>query len=207
MSRILKFLVPPGKRVLRGHEHFWSVIRELDARGPWAIGDVHSLTNSVDRSTVRDYVKRLVAGGFAHVTATGTEVQPRYRLIKAPLVAPKLRRDGSVAVQGRGQVQMWNVIRGPMSREGFTFKDLALYGSTEALAVKEVSAKSYVKHLAAAGYLLCVRKGRPQHPAVWRLKPAMNTGPKPPLILRTQIVFDQNRNEAIGPVTAREVEA
>lgn len=207
MSIILKFEVPPGKPILRGNEHYWSVIRELDQAGSWPIGDVHARTNGVDRSTVRDFVKRLVAGGFAEDAQDGTEAQPRFRLLKTPMAAPRLRRDGTVAAQGRSQVHMWNVIRGPMSREGFTFRDVALYGSTETLTVPPVTAKSYIQHLARAGYLLCVRKGRPRQPAVWRLKPAMNTGPKPPLILRSQIVFDQNRNEAIGPVDAEEVTA
>lgn len=208
MSRVLKFEVPPGKPVLRGNDHFWSVIREMDRAGEaWAISDIHAKTNGVDRSTVRDFVKRLVVGGFVETDPAGTPEQPRYHLIRNQIATPKLRRDGTVAEQGRGQVQMWNVIRGPISREGFTFKDLSLYGSTEALAIKEVTAASYVKHLAAAGYLVCVRKGRSRQPATWRLKPAMNTGPKPPLILRSQIVFDQNRNEAIGPIVAHEVEA
>lgn len=205
MSRILKFEVPPGKPVLRGQDHYWEVIRELDRKGPWSVTDIFQQSNSAHRSAIWEYVKRLIAGRVAFED----ESSPKgtlFRLFQPqPASAPTLRRDGSKGIQGRGQIQMWNVIRGPIAREGFTFKDVAMYGSTEEVQIPAAAAKNYVHHLAQAGYLLCVRKGRPGYPAIWRMKPAMNTGPKPPLVLRTQIVFDQNRGEAVGPIVAREV--
>lgn len=204
MSRVLKFEVPPGKPVLRGQDHFWKVILALDAIGPWSISELRARSNGVHRSTISEYVRRLVGGGFVvanEVGVTGT----MYRLVRKQTTPPKLRRDGTTGLQGRGQVQMWNMIRGPMGRDGFTFKDVALYASTETVEVKPATASSYLKHLAEAGYLMCLRKGGPGTPAIYRLKPAMMTGILPPLILRSQIVFDQNRGEAIGPVVAREV--
>lgn len=205
MSRILAFEVPPGKPILRGHDHYWSVIRDLDLGGaPWSVNDIVGRSNGAHPSSVRDYVKRLIAAGYAEAVDS-IRSEDCFRLLKLQGAAPSLRRDGSGGRQGRGQIQMWNVIRGPISREGFTFKDVALYASTETVAVDQGSASRYVAHLAGAGYLHCLRKGRPRHPALWRLKPAMNTGPKPPLILRSHIVFDQNRGEALGTVEAREV--
>lgn len=206
MSIVLSFTLPPGKPVLRGHDHFWRVMRDLNLQGPWSVPDIRALCGGkrVETSTIRDFVTRLAAAGFVE-EAGWRDNQRLYRLLKAPRVTPRLRRGGAPGLQGRGQVQMWNMIRGPMGRDGFSWKDLALYASTVEVEIKPNTAMSYVKHLAEAGYLACLRKGRPRYPAVYRLKPAMNTGPLPPLILRSQIVFDQNRQEAMGPVEAREV--
>ena len=205
MSRVLRFEVPPGKPVLRGHDYFWTVILDLEARGAWSVADIFGRTGGgIDRSTVRDFVKRLVAGGWAHEVVI-IDQSPHYRLLKRSPRTPRLNRDGTPALQGRGQVAMWNIMRGPMGREGFTFKDLAVYASGADVQVTAQTAKTYVKRLADAGMLLCLREGGPSKPAVWRLKPAF-AGPLPPMILRGHIVFDQNNDCAVGPVEAEEVE-
>lgn len=209
MPIMVEFQAPPGKPVLRGHDFFWSVIRLLDERGAWSVHDVLLRTNRTERSTVADFVDRLVAAGIA--TETGAFVKhqnksaPTYQLAMSPAKTPSLTREGTPGLQGRGQQQMWNVMRGPMARGGFTFRDLTLYGSTDEVTVAEESAKSYLKRLSEAGYLQCLKEGRPRHPAVWKLKPAMNTGPLPPAVLRTHVVYDQNRGQAFGPLLAEEV--
>lgn len=209
MSAILAF-ENPGRPVLRGIEHFWTVIRELDEAGPWTIHDIDQRSNVSHRSTIGDFVRRLVAAGIAiqleekRQTAPNTTPARLYRLQgQPPLRAPRLRRDGTQAAQGRGQQQMWNVMRSPLARDGFTFHDLVLWGSTETIAVSTATAKKYVQHLAGAGYLNLLRQGRPRLPALWRLQPAMNTGPRPPLILTARIVYDQNRMTA-APFVAEE---
>lgn len=211
MSTILAF-ESPGKPVLRGIEHFWSVIRELDVAGPWTVHDVYMQSNVGDRSTVSDFVRRLVAAGMAvegkeRVAVAGpSKTATTYRLSgHQPMRAPRLRRDGTSADQGRGQQQMWNVMRGPLARNGFTFHDLVLWGSTDEIRVAKETARKYTSHLAGAGYLLQLRAGEPGKPALWRLKPAMNTGPRPPLILTARIVFDQNRMTA-APFEAEEAQ-
>lgn len=208
MSAILA-IENPGRPVLRGIEHFWKVIRELDAKGPWTVHDI-DLRSHTHPATIRDYVRRLVAAGIAIDTGEMRETAPNttptklYRLgDQKPMRAPRLRRDGTSADQGRGQQQLWNVMRGPLGRDGFTFVDLSLWGSTEEIRVTRETARKYVQHLAGAGYLLQVRAGKPGKPAVWRLKPAMNTGPRPPLILTARIVYDQNKGTA-APFEAEE---
>lgn len=208
MSAILAF-ENPGRPVLRGIEHFWKIIRELDTKGAWTVHDI-CLRSSVHQSTIGDYVRRLVAAGIAIDTGETLETAPRttpakiYRLgDHKPMRAPRLRRDGTAADQGRGQQQMWNVMRGPLGRDGFTFVDLSLWGSTDDIRVMRETARKYVQHLANAGYLLQVRAGKPGNPTVWRLKPVMNTGPRPPLILTAKIVYDQNKMTA-APFEAEE---
>lgn len=205
MSAILAFQVPPGKPVLRGIDHYWRVIRDLDGRGPWTVVDIRSRTGGgVDLATIRDFVRRLVAAEIATVDEHGPN-GVLYRLRRSPLATPRLRRDGTPAIQGRGQTAMWNVMRGPIGRAGFTANDLVLYGQTETVRIATATALSYIKHLAQAGYLVCLRKGKPGQQGTYRLKPGMHTGPLPPLILRSQLVYDQNRGEAVGPFEAREV--
>lgn len=204
MSAVLEFRTPPGKPVLRGHAHFWSVIRELGEDG--GLFSVHSVvqrTNRTERSTVADYFRRLEAAsviensGECETIAKGADT-PLYRLLKTPLAAPRLNRDGTPAGQGRGQQQMWNVLRGPESRAGISAEDLALRAATDEIGVPLATAKAFLKRLNAAGYLVKVRHG------IWKLKPVMNTGPLPPMILRSKIVFDQNTRTAATPVEAEE---
>lgn len=209
MSAILAF-ENPGRPVLRGIEHFWKVIRELDDAGAWCVHDIDMRCRVRNRATIADYVRRLVAAGMAAETGEQRRNSPYgrpaplYRLHgNKPMRAPRLRRDGTVAEQGRGQLQMWNVMRGPLAREGFTFHDLVLWGSTDAISIGKETAKRYVQHLAVAGYLFQVRAGGANKATIWRLKPSMNTGPRPPLILTAKIVYDQNRNSA-APFEAEE---
>lgn len=209
MSAILAF-ENPGRPALRGIEHFWSVIRELDEAGPWTVREIDLRSRVRDQSTIADFVRRLEAAGMAAKTGEVRRASPHgraaplFRLIgHKPARAPRLRRDGTPGLQGRGQQQMWTVMRGPLARDGFTFNDLALWGSTDDVVVAKETAKKYVRHLASAGYLLQLRAGAARRPAIWRLKPSMNTGPRPPLILTARIVFDQNRMIA-APFEAEE---
>lgn len=207
MSVLLKLRMEAGKPILRGHAHFWSVIRDLGADGAmWSIGDVAGYCNGV-RPQVRDYVNRLVRGGYVEVaerrTRKGCTAGSRvfYRLLKRPADAPSLNRDGSPARDACGQRQMWTAIR---RMKTFVVSDLAITASTEECRVKETTAQAYVLRLAAGGYLAVREPGRPGKPAVWRLKPSMDTGPLPPAILRSRMVFDRNRNAVLGPVEAEE---
>lgn len=205
MSAILEFQTAPGKPVLRGHAFFWSVMKSLAAGGEdFTVYDIWLRTNRTDRSTVADYVKRLVKAGIAEETGECREYagrkrpQPVYRLLKRPLATPRINRDGTQAVQGRGQQHMWNVLRGPESRLGISAEDLALRAATDEVTVTVETAKAFLKRLNAAGYLAQVKHG------LWKLKPDMNTGPLAPLILKTKVVFDQNRREAQSPLEAEE---
>lgn len=204
MSAVLEFRTAPGKPVLRGQAFFWSVIRQLgEDGGLFSVHAVLQQTNRTERSTVADYFRRLDAAGIIEdsgdreAVAKGGDT-PLYRLVRAPLATPRLNRDGSAAGQGRGQQQIWNVLRGPESRSGITAEDLALRAATDEIPVTVQTAKAYLKRLAAAGYLIHVRHG------LWKLKPVMNTGPLPPMILRSKIVFDQNTKTAAAPLVAEE---
>ena len=99
---------------------------------------------------------------------------------------------------------MWNVMRGPTGRNGFSAADLVRFGSTDTSPVTLRAAKTYIRNLADAGYLHAFEPHGTKAPTTWRLKPSMNSGPKPPAILRARIIWDQNRERIIGDVIAAE---
>lgn len=203
--KTVRFEMLPGRPILRGKDHYWHVIRQLE--DGWAVSDIRRLSNGARLSTIRNFIRSLVEGGYVAEVPLQADGIVRYRLIKLSREAPSLKPDGSPRLGGRCQLQMWNLIRGPMGREGVSHADLALYASTEDVVVQTDTAARYLRRLAQAGYLLTLRAGKPGAPAIYRLKPAMNTGPMPPIVLRALFVFDQNREEAVGPVDGCEVAA
>jgi hypothetical protein len=189
-------MITLSARVPRGHDGFWRIIRELDKAGPWTIGDVAGETN-VDISTVSDFVRRLVKGGYARTVPP----KKHFRLLKHPSATPRLRRDGSEAPVP-AQERMWAAMR---ALKTFTNKDIAFAATLPEAPVRLNTAIRYLTHLEAAGYLAVVTPGGPARPAALRLKPGANTGPLAPKILSTKVVFDMNcRKVMSGPVTAEE---
>lgn len=191
--------------VPRGFDGFWLIIRALDADGPWTTAMVVERTNVLHQS-VGDFVVRLVKGGYA--ACVGEEpngkLHPikRYRLRQTPSEAPRLRRDGSECLPTR-QEQMWRAMR---ALAQFDYRELAFAASTDTVAVSPVAARDYIARLSHAGYLTTVRAAKPGTPAIWRLRPAMNTGPLAPLVMRTKFVWDANRQAVMGAAEpAREV--
>lgn len=180
-------------RVPRGQDGFWQIIRALDTKGPWTIDQIHGETNVRHRTTVKDFVYRLVKGGIAEVVGTGAKLangsnEKVYRLLKRPAATPSLRRDGTV-LDAPAQQRLWTAIR---SMKSFTVRELAYAAAGSGGPVPERTTIRYVVHLASAGYLASLGGGG------YRLRPAQNTGPAAPKILRMHVVWDANRNEAIG---------
>lgn len=100
--------------------------------------------------------------------------------------------------------QMWNVMRGPMGRDGFDLRDLMAWGATAAVSIAEAEARSFIRALLRGGYLFVVQPAQRKRPTRWRLRPKMNTGPKPPMCFRARMIFDQNLGQVVGETTAEE---
>jgi hypothetical protein len=202
MPVILKLTVKKGRPIRRGIDHYWSVMMDC------AVSDASFSVNEIlDRSValrtdVNDFVGRLEKAGFIEKVALAEP--PRWTVNIKQRATPKVRRDGTVLAGASKQQAMWNTMRSPVSRSGFTAGDLVAWGSTDELKIAKETAKSYIAALAHAGYLIRLAAGGPTKAAVWRLSPAMNTGPLPPIILRAKIAFDQNRHEVVGESVAEE---
>jgi hypothetical protein len=209
MSAVLRLKTINGRPILRGYEHIWSVILDLTRDGStFTRHDIDQRSCDPGDTTVTDYLRRLLKAGYVADVGTCEGDDPRYRrrvyrLVTRSQKAPRLRRDGSAAPTPVNQL-LWNTMR-ILLRDGFTVRELAAFASTDDQSVSEVTAASYVKRLANAGFLHCLEPGRGRHLAKWRLKPGMNTGPFPPKVLRTHAIYDPNTCSLHGDGTSEEV--
>ena len=213
MSIQLELTVTAGKPIYRGHDHYWSVIRDLGKNDSFfAVREVALRSNDRDNQSISDFVKRLAKAAYIEVIDTekvpidrgGYCTQYVYRLLKRPAATPIINRDGSHGTQGLRNQQMWNAMR---LLAQFDKHELGVAATIPDIEVSSVTAGSYAKRLAGAGYLQILRPGGAAVPRIWRLKPSMNTGPKAPRILATKVVWDQNRSEIIGGAVAEECAA
>lgn len=204
MPALLELTVKAGRPLLRGQAHYWSVIRDVGRdNAEFTVGDIDAhCGGTVSASTVRGYLRQLAAGGYVEVIDAGNRRTPgRYRLLRRPVEPPRLGADGDRLPAVSRQQAMWNALR---AAESIDARELAVTASTEQATVELWTAKSYLKHLAEAGYLQVVRAGRQRHLTVYRLSPRQNSGPLAPKVLRTKLVYDPNRHEVMGRVLAEE---
>jgi hypothetical protein len=213
MSIQLELRVTPGVPIYRGHDYYWSVIRDLGKdNAEFTLAEISSRSHDRFNKCIRDFICRLKKAGYLEVTRTFTETKSRglpieysvYRLLKRPTKTPIVNRDGSVGQQGEKNANMWTAMR---CLSQFTKHDLAISAATDELPISVSSAATYIHHLMKAGYLLILRDAKPRHPAIWRLKPSMNTGPEAPRILRTKLVYDVNKGLVMGAPLAEECAA
>lgn len=190
---------------LRGEPGFWAAICAFGT-APWTLRDIESGCNS-PRHSPRKYIARLEKAGFVELVEGRGKVKA-WRRIKDSAEAPRLRADGSPVTAGRGTAQMWLAIR---MLKVFTPRELALVASTEVAAVSPETAKTYVQHLAHAGYLAIVAPAIPGHrraaatQARYRLIPSRYTGPKAPQIQRVKRVYDPNLRKVMWEEEASDV--
>jgi hypothetical protein len=194
--RPLLDMIELSVKVPRGEAGFWSIILDLDNKGPWTRKQVSDLTN-VSHNIVNDYIKRLRLAGFVklvdkfHHGRMGQNVDPVhvYRLVKRPKRAPRIRKDGTIIAE-TAKEQLWRAMR--MLKE-FNVHELPQHCTGD---VADDTAKSYAWSLAGAGVLA----GKAPH---YRL--VRDLGSAAPKILTTKMVFDPNKNVVVGNPVAREV--
>lgn len=188
----------------QGRQGIWEAIRAQ--RDGFTIASLGAATD-IHRDTIRTYVRGLHAAGYVEVPAP---IAPFYRLVRdVGVEAPRVTRDGKPVTQGAAREQMWRTMK--MMAADFSWRDLAITASTEAVAVAEEDAKDYCANLAKAGYLMVASpgKGTPSArkgggmPTRYRFNRSKNTGPKPPMVQRLQSVFDPNLGKIVWTEEAR----
>lgn len=209
MSAILALKLKDYELRPRGFDWLWRVIRELGQGAEiFTIKDIEHRTKDQSFNDTRDYVRRLEKANIlecvGQVSKGGWKGAKRYKLLSAPKVTPSITRDGKQTFRHRSKSQMWTAIR---TLERFSKHDIALTASTEECPVPLDTAAQYLYRLRKAGYFVILQEARPHQPAYYRLRPDMKTGPLPPRILSTNVVYDQNRNKIYGEVEFREVTA
>ncbi|WP_336802014.1 hypothetical protein [Kaistia sp. MMO-174] len=183
-------------KVPRGIEGYWSIMLDLGRDGgTFSVPDVDVRSNT-DKATISGYVSRLVKAGYLVLDHTRPSAkgspQRFYRIAKLSAEAPRVRRDGSEAPRDQ-QWRLWATIR--LLKRGFTAEELAFNaGLEEAVPIRTV--RSYIQHLERAGYLGRVGIAKAGKPITYRL--LRDTGPKPPMVLATRSVWDQNQAAIVG---------
>ncbi|MEO0496294.1 MAG: hypothetical protein AAF141_02840 [Pseudomonadota bacterium] len=205
MSAVLALKHIDADPILRGNDHFWSIIRQLtedDREATFTVKDiVHRSERSITRQTVRAYVNKLVADGIAakigelegHGFAAGV-----FQLVRRPIEPPRFGKYGMV------RQQMWQTITYQL-KAGFTLSELATYASTQEVMVSKASATVYVRALTQAGILQVIKEARPHHEGEFRLRPGAEAGPKAPIIFGAEMVFDPNTQQILGEPEATEI--
>ena len=98
---------------------------------------------------------------------------------------------------------MWRTLR--MLKGDTNARELAAHASTIAIPVSPIAAGDYLRNLHSAHYLVCTQEGRGIGntkakgkgggngiQARYRLKPGSDTGPRAPMICRTNVLYDPN---------------
>ncbi|MBF0415624.1 MAG: hypothetical protein HQL79_07635 [Magnetococcales bacterium] len=181
MSRAISATIAKRLRAIDGmamipEDRVWAMIRELGAAlDGWRFSDLADRTTA-NRRTVRDYVSRLVRGGY--LARDGAY----YRLARDNGVErPQVRKDGA-PVPMSNREKMWLAMEG---MRNFSHRDLAFVTGVPAIDVK-----CYIGYLARVGILTLVEPSQPGKVARHTL--CQWTGPKPLQIRRDKSVFDPN---------------
>lgn len=173
----------------QGYQAYWAAIHDAaQHNGTFTLRCIDDRCNTHKR-TIRQYVNSLRLAGYIAVIGTTQNNANVFQLVRKPSEAPRLRKDGTHVIQGKGREQIWRVMQ--MQKE-FTKTDLVVLASTDDTSVTSTAVKEYLTYLQRAGYLRLVRKSVPGTPARYRLKPDMNTGPKAPMLQRVKAVYDPN---------------
>lgn len=155
----------------------------------------------IETDTVRTYLRGLLSAGYVERIrpaisgrrADGGYGAAEYRLARdAGVCPPRVDGRGRPVTQGEAQQHLWQAMR---RLRTFDYREAFIAASTDTVPIKPAAAKSYVMHLAHAGYLVVVAPSRPGTPARWRLPDARYTGPQAPQVQRTKRVWDPNTGE------------
>lgn len=185
MARKPAHLAAAGPRQDRQAQ--WEVMRRLRSfTVPELRGELHGAT---PYDAIRTYCMALTAAGILKKRGS------RYGLAKDTGVdAPRVRKDGTEATQGRGRDQLWRAMK---ILADFSANDLSIMCSEDD-PVAISTAEDYCGWLHRAGYLQqtkapSTRGGQ----ARYRLIPNRYTGPKPPMIQRIKQVYDPNTGDVV----------
>lgn len=204
MARKPAHLELAGGKGLR--QRLWERMRAW--KGAFGYADITVGAECVE--TVRDYVLGLERAGFLAVAKPAGHRTPKlWRLAHdVGAEAPRVRRDGTPVTMGLGQEQMWRTLR--LLDGDVNAIELAAGASTPQIPVRESAAADYLHNLHRAGYLTETRKGHGtgRGGVRSRYRLAQDTGPRPPMVGRTRVVYDPNLGRVVwhdAAVTEEEI--
>lgn len=185
-----------------GPIRYWHVMSALQrAYGTFTSRVLVDIAGDRHRKTIEHYLAYLLEERVIEVCSqrAGNAPSRGYRIVNMG-DAPPLRRQPGLA--GRQQA-LWQAMR---SLPAFGSAELAITASTEALVIARETASGYIMDLMRAGYVIEVGEPRRGNRTLcYRLLPAHNTGPRAPVVMRSQGgCFDLNLMKAVN-VTASQM--
>ncbi|HEY8136224.1 MAG TPA: hypothetical protein VIF61_00190 [Methylocystis sp.] len=197
----------------RGPEHYWKEMRDLSSKGGFTINDIVGCTSGVAYNSVKGYMLFLAKGGY--IEKIGERPSNRlcdanvYRVAKNSRAAPVQRRPDYTGERGVIRERLWQTMR---RMQDFSIAELCFQAQAGDMEIKQHTADKYIRALINAGVVRVItpyRKGAPGRTGAragrYALKPKANTGPKPPKIFKTKIVFDPNTQKIVGEPETSEV--
>lgn len=189
-----------------GFDGLWSIMLELDEKGPWTPGDVDARTIG-NKGTPRDFIRMLKKTGYivqvgtrAAGAARTRQKAPLYRLTQRPLDPPRVQRDGRILPEPKFET-IWRSIK--MAKQ-FTADELVAMMSRPGEApMSRNTVINYCDRLTEAKVL--TKAAKRGHVSRYRL--AKNLGAKAPKVLSTKVVFDPNAGVVLGEAELCEVTA
>lgn len=187
-------------------QRIWDAIR-AKAGAEWTNYDIARAADA-DDETAYTYIRALTKAGLVE------EVRLERRSRVASVVyrrlvrdcgaeAPRLKRDGRPVTMGLPQEQMWRTLR--MLKGDTNARELAAHASTADIPVRETAAVDYLRNLHLANYLRCTKpgKGTGKGGIQARYQLVTNTGPRPPMVCRTDAIYDPNLGKTVWvkPIT------
>lgn len=198
---------------LTPRDRAWSTIRLFNGSA-FSVAEIMALTaprNSVATpddagtglraDTIICYLQALEKAGYVRTITLSPEapIRARRRELRTFLLirdvgahAPRIDKNGKPVTQGCGREQMWHAIR---IHKVFSCRLLAQAASTEAHPVAHDEAKTYVRFLRLAGYVVERRTGTRAQEAQYAFVKSRDTGPRAPLVTREKNVIDGNTGE------------
>lgn len=205
------FLKSAKVAIPKGEDGFWSIIRDLAAKGEFTARDVYGQSN-VSSGTVSEYLQRLIRGGY--IEPVGTRPHKRgwfapattYRLVKPVELPPRLDRDGNERPESQYE-RCWRTMK--MLRT-FTAREIAEAIATDRGPANLNTIRSYFQELDRVGVITRVSPGARGlaggGTAEVRYRLVRNLGARAPRILSTKLVFDPNAGAIVGQGEAKESE-
>lgn len=182
-------------------QRIWEAIRELSTKGDKTF-TTDSICRRVDvpMTLIHDYVRGLSVAGYISLAAPPVRcVKNVYRLSRdVGAEAPRVTRAGKAVTQGLAQEQMWRTLRA-MKGGDINARELAAFSSTREIPVAEEAANSFLQDLNRANYLqrTAEGKGRGRGGVQARYRLITDTGPRTPMVQRTDAIYDPNLDQVI----------
>ncbi len=172
-------------------QRVWEAIRASPA-GFQAYGI--SRRANTDDTAVRSYLQSLIKGGYVEVVDGRRFEEQTLRLVNdIGAEAPAVTRSGKPSTAGKGTEAMWRTLR---VLDEMDADELAEQASVS-VPTTSWTARSYLKWLKRAGYVVEVCPAKAGNKARYRLAPGKYTGPRPPMIQRIGQVYNPNLGEVV----------